>query len=79
MVDTGASVTALTADDAASLGLHPSQSEFTVMVRTANGVVKAAPVELDRVEIEDLTVRNVAAMVLPDGIAPGVGSCAGGA
>jgi aspartyl protease family protein len=67
MVDTGASVIALTADDAASLGIHPSQSEFTVMVKTANGVVKAAPVELDRVEIEDLTVRNVAAMVLPDG------------
>ncbi len=67
MVDTGASVIALTADDAATLGIHPSASEFTMMVKTANGAVRAAPVELDRVEIEDITVRNVTAMVLPDG------------
>src|ERR1700722_18901589 len=67
MVDTGASVIALTADDAATLGIHPSQSEFTMLVKTANGTVKAAPIELDRVEIEDITVRNVTAMVLPDG------------
>ena len=67
MVDTGASVIALTADDAASLGIHPAASQFTALVSTANGTVRAAPVELDRVEIEDITVRNVAAMVLPDG------------
>jgi aspartyl protease family protein len=67
MVDTGASVIALTADDAAILGIHPSASEFTALVSTANGTVKAAPVELDRVEIEDIAVHNVAAMVLPDG------------
>jgi len=67
MVDTGAPVIALTADDAATLGIHPAASAFTAMVRTANGIVRAAPVELDRVEIEDITVRNVAAMVLPDG------------
>jgi len=67
MVDTGASVIALTADDAATLGIHPAASEFTALVSTANGTVKAAPIELDRVEIEDITVRNVAAMVLPDG------------
>ena len=67
MVDTGASVIALTADDAATLGIHPAAREFTALVSTANGTVKAAPIELDRVEIEDITVRNVAAMVLPDG------------
>ena len=67
MVDTGASVIALTADDAATLGIHPAASEFTALVSTANGTVRAAPVDLDRVEIEDITMRNVAAMVLPDG------------
>ena len=66
-VDTGASVVALSADTAATLGIHPSASEFTALVSTANGTVRAAPIELDRVEIEDITVRNVAAMVLPDG------------
>jgi aspartyl protease family protein len=67
MVDTGASLIALTASDAASLGIHPAASEFTAMVKTANGTVRAAPIELNMVEIEDLTVRNVAAMVLPEG------------
>src|SRR5580658_4819556 len=52
MVDTGASVIALTADDAATLGIHPAASEFTALVSTANGTVRAAPVALDRVEIE---------------------------
>jgi aspartyl protease family protein len=67
MIDTGASVIALTADNAATLGIHPAEREYTVLVKTANGTVRAAPVELDRVEIEDITVRDVSAIVLPDG------------
>jgi aspartyl protease family protein len=67
MVDTGASVVALTARDAAMLGIHPAERDFTLRVNTANGTVKAAPVELDRIEIADITMRNVTAMVLPDG------------
>jgi aspartyl protease family protein len=67
MVDTGASLIALTERDAAMLGIHPAANEFTAMVKTANGTVRAAPVELNMVEIDNLVVRNVAAMVLPDG------------
>ena len=67
MIDTGASVIALTEDDAASLGYHPSQNAFNLLVSTANGTVRAAPIRLDRVEIEDLTVRDVAALVMPHG------------
>ena len=67
MVDTGASVIALTARDAAMLGVHPSDSEYVAAVKTANGIVRAAPVRLDRVEIDDIEVRDVAAMVMPDG------------
>ncbi len=67
MVDTGASVIALTSSDAAMLGIHPARRDFRVTVKTANGTVMAAPAELDRVEISDLTVRNVAALVLADG------------
>ena len=66
MVDTGASVIALTASDAARLGIHPARREFTAEVRTANGSVRAAPTTLDRVEIGDLVVRDVAALVLPE-------------
>ncbi len=66
MVDTGASVVALTVSDAARLGIHPAQREFVIEVRTANGTVRAAPVRLDEVEVGDLVVRDVAGLVLPD-------------
>jgi aspartyl protease family protein len=66
MIDTGASVIALTASDAARLGIHPARSEFVTQVKTANGTVHAAPAQLDMVEVGDLVVRDVAALVLPD-------------
>jgi len=66
MVDTGASVIALTASDAARLGIHPATHEFVAEVRTANGTVRAAPAQLDAVEVGDIVVRDVAALVLPD-------------
>jgi len=67
MVDTGASLIALTARDAAMLGIHPVERDYTALVNTANGSVRAAPVELDIVEIDDLAVHNVRAMVMPEG------------
>ena len=66
MVDTGASVVALTASDAARLGIRPFSSEFTASVKTANGTVKAAPVQLSSVDVGGLKVRSVMALVLPD-------------
>jgi aspartyl protease family protein len=67
MVDTGASMIALTADTAANLGIHPAGHDFTAMIKTANGIINAAPVQLDMVEIDDIMVHDVAALVLPDG------------
>jgi len=67
LIDTGASVIALTAEDAASLGLHPGDSEYRVMLKTANGVVRAAPTTLGMVEIGGIMVRDVVAVVMPDG------------
>jgi aspartyl protease family protein len=66
LIDTGASVIALTARDAATLGVHPAESEYTMAVQTANGTVHAAPVNLDMVEIGGITVRDVSAIVLPE-------------
>ena len=65
MVDTGASTIALTASDAGRLGVRPSPSEYTVNVKTANGTVKAAPVQLNRVEVGGLVVRDVRASSCP--------------
>jgi aspartyl protease family protein len=67
MVDTGASVIALTERDAALLGIHPAESDYVTPVKTANGMVRAAPIELNMVEIDDIVVRDVAAIVLPEG------------
>jgi len=66
MVDTGASVIALTARDAARLGIRPMHSEYTAKVKTANGSVKAASVQLNSVEVDDIRVDDVRALVLPD-------------
>jgi aspartyl protease family protein len=66
VVDTGATTIALRESDAARLGLHPSQRDYTVKVNTANGISRAAPVLLRRVEIGDIVVRDVPALVQPD-------------
>lgn len=66
MVDTGASVIALTASDAKRLGIFPSFNDYKVQVRTANGTVKAAAVTLASVDVGGLVVRNVPALVAPD-------------
>ena len=67
MVDTGASVIALKSEDAAMLGIRPLGRDYMGMVGTANGAVRVAPVELGTVEVDDLEVHNVAAVVMPSG------------
>jgi aspartyl protease family protein len=66
MVDTGASMVALNESSAARFGLRPSRSDYTATVTTANGTVKGARTRLAMVELGDLTVRDVDALVLPD-------------
>ncbi len=66
MVDTGASTIALRERDAARLGIFPREMDYKHSVSTANGVVRAARTELNRVDVGGVTVRNVAALILPD-------------
>ncbi len=66
LVDTGASVVALRERDAARLGIHPAQRDYTATVSTANGSLKAAPVQLNSLEVGGIRVHGVRAMVLPD-------------
>ncbi len=67
LIDTGASKVALSYGDAERIGLKPFMLDFDEPISTANGVVKAAKVTLDRVEIDNLLVRDVEALVLPEG------------
>ncbi len=66
LVDTGASHIALRQSEAGRLGIYPRPSDFTVRVSTANGMTKAALVELRSVEVGDIVVRNVPAIVHSD-------------
>ncbi len=66
VVDTGASQIALRESDAARLGIHPTPRDYSVKVFTANGVGRAALVELRMVEIGNIVVRDVRALVHPD-------------
>jgi aspartyl protease family protein len=66
LVDTGASMVVLRESDAARLSIFPRPSEYTGRVQTANGVTKYAPVRLNRIEVDGITVRDVAAAVMPD-------------
>jgi aspartyl protease family protein len=67
MVDTGASIVALTYEDAERAGIYVKPSDFTHRVSTANGVAKVAPVMLDRVQIGEILVRDVRATVSEPG------------
>jgi aspartyl protease family protein len=68
LVDTGATTMALTASDAARLGLHPASLHYTLAVNTAAGQTWAAPVELARVSVAGAPVDHVAAMVVKSGL-----------
>ena len=67
MADTGATLVMLTYEDASRLGLSPHSLDYTGLAQTANGVSRVAPVMLDRVRVDDITVRNVQAAVAEKG------------
>jgi|SRR5262245_2904851 len=67
LVDTGASVVALSAEDASRIGMRPLPADFTVPISTANGVALAAPVMLREIAIGGIVVRDVRAVVMPRG------------
>ena len=62
LADTGASVIALTVEDAENAGIDVNQLEFTLRVSTANGTAEAARVELDEVRIGSIIRDDVTAL-----------------
>lgn len=67
LVDTGASLVALSHEDARRAGVKVSARDYTRRLSTANGVVEAAPVRIGEMRVGDILVRNVEAVVLPEG------------
>jgi aspartyl protease family protein len=68
MIDTGASVIALTGADAQKLGQTWYPNELQTVGRGANGDVIGKPVMLGRVRIGNLEVNNVRAIIIPEGL-----------
>lgn len=67
MVDTGATMVALTFEDAERAGIFLRPADFTHQVGTANGMAKVAPVTIDAISIGSITVRNVQGAVTERG------------
>lgn len=69
LVDTGASLISLGANDARRMGIDPSKGQ-PGLAHTANGSVKVTKVKLDRVRIGDIELHNIDAMVMSHDMSP---------
>lgn len=72
MIDTGATVIAINRATARRIGVAVANADFKYEVRTANGIAKAAVVSIDRVQIGNISLDGIEAMVLDDGALDGV-------
>ena len=68
LVDTGASIVALTPSDAQRVGLNPRALAFDATIRTAGGPVPAARIALERISVGGLEERDIDAVVLTSGL-----------
>jgi aspartyl protease family protein len=66
LVDTGASLVTLRESEAANLGYRPNQQDYRVRISTANGEGRAAAIVLGTVEVGEIMVRDVPALVVAD-------------
>ena len=63
LVDTGATSVALSPADAQRIGFDLARLDFSRRLQTAGGVVRGAPVVIRSLEIGDIRLRNVRAIV----------------
>lgn len=68
LVDSGATVTALSADSASDAGLDVQQPAFPILIRTANGTIHAQTSTID-----EMRLGNVVARALPVVVSPAFG------
>ncbi len=63
LFDTGASYVTLTLADAAAVGVDLAALKFAMPIRTANGIIQAAPITIDRLAIGTIERRDLKALV----------------
>jgi aspartyl protease family protein len=66
LVDTGATFVTLNETMARRIGVSSADLDYRYAVTTANGATHAAHINIDRVEVGGVRVRNVEAFVLKD-------------
>jgi aspartyl protease family protein len=67
VVDTGATSTVLTAEDALAAGFNPAALNFTIPVSTANGMARAAAVRTEKVAIGGIVRKDMPVMIAAPG------------
>ena len=68
LVDTGASVIALTGADADALGLVWDEASLATVAQGANGPVKGVTTTLPAVSVGGFEASSVAAIIVPEGL-----------
>lgn len=68
LVDTGATIVALTDADAQRLGLFWNYSELQQVGRGVGGDVTGKPVEISELRVGGMTAYNVRAVIIPQGL-----------
>jgi aspartyl protease family protein len=65
LIDSGATVTALSANSAAEMGLRPGDAMFPIVLNTANGQVEAQTATVRELRLGDITARDLTVVVSP--------------
>ena len=65
LIDSGATVTALSVDTAAAAGLEVTRPTFPMVLQTANGSINADTATIDELRIGDVVARRLAVVVSP--------------
>ena len=68
MVDTGASMIALTGADAQAAGLYWNDADVRPVARGASGPVYGVPIRIDRAVLGGHEATNVDAVIVPEGL-----------
>ena len=64
LVDTGASLVALSEEDADTIGYAVHQLDYSGRVITANGIARVAPIMIDEITVGDHIISNVQGVVI---------------
>ena len=67
LVDTGASVVALTGEDAARMGIQWDPADLAPIARGAGGPIEGVAVTIDRMSLGGIEAGQVRAIIIPEG------------